>query len=1315
MCLRILFPFLIVLNCGANNGNDLDSYIFSKIDYQQGLSNSAVLSVFQDNSGLMWFGTYDGINCYDGKEMDVYRSDSITNLNNNVIYRIQQADSNYVWISTQSGISRFSPLSRKVIADYEFPKDFCIHSNSSGNTWVIGYDWMSYYNTRLNDFVKVERPPMVIDNLVTRAFVTDDGKLWIFPISSPGEMYQFSLDSYDQDTLTGQLHVLSSPFHTKPIEYIHYQNDVFCFVDADKDLYMYDISRRSKIYIRNIASLIQKYGDIKGVVPFYEDIIIAFWTNGLVRLRTSQKYEEEVVDQNIRIFDVYKDSKQGILWMGCDGQGAIMYAKKYSMATNIKLNALSPNLSRQVRSIMTDKYGGLWFGTKGDGLLHLPHYRTNPAASGAYVYFPGFKQEIASYRKKHKEFQVYRLQQSRYGDGFWVGTGATGLFYYSFKNATLRQVTDTLENRSKEIHVIHEANDSTLYLATSGSGLRKVVYAKHGNNIRIQSEKRFHFFYEQRELNVFFSMITEGDSVLWLGSREKGIIRFNKQTEEYRVISLKSLLHKAVDDVLCMYRFPDGKLYVGTTSGLVCLYFQEGRPFADYIGREQGLLNDMIHSILKDANDFLWLGTNKGLIKYNPVNRSSHAYYYTGGVQIGEFSDDAYYKCPYTGNLFFGGVDGLLYMNQEVTVAPEYNPDILLRKLIIGRNEVNLSDYLGKDGKGIQLKSSDVPFSLKYIVPDYLTGADVEYSYMLEGYDKEWAPFSSMTEATYAQVPVGDYVFKVRYKKDVFDTGYKTSSIPLSISPLWYQTTSAHILYILFAVLSVFYIAYLLRKYFRNEQMVKRMRDSEKKNALAEGGNNIKSRELMNAFTVIYQMCDQLRAENTSFEQRCKKIELIREIIMSLLFSSDAVTKEEIAKLSPVNFTIGGRLCLKELANEVLQLFKKRGNDISLVNIAISDNFSFEIYKNAIRCVFYYIYSFLFARQSVKEEITIGATVNEGKMCLTFVSESKAIKELYHILSSAIVVDKLGEADPAFEMEVLRYFVQSALEQMCGTVQYEDTPQAHSLTFLFSPVSSVRQTSATKQKILLLEDRDEMAWLITGLLSAEYEVCQVKTVQAAFDTIREAAPSVFLVDMLMYAEAESSFMEYVNRNRSLLSKTVFIPMLTWKASSAVQQELIKWSDSYIILPYDILFLNQVIYRTLYGKQEAKQIYVEGLGDFANQVICYTNEQADFMKKLLQVIERNLDKEDLGSTFIADQMAMSPRQFYRKFKEITGMPPTDLIKNYRMERAARLLLNKDLTIQEVISDVGIASRSYFYKEFTRKYGMTPKDYRELHKE
>ena len=627
-----------------------------------------------------------------------------------------------------------------------------------------------YYNTSYKRFVQIKNLKVPVEDMDKRAFVTDDGVLWIFT-QQTGELLQVSQDAFDCDTLSIHSTVSSTNFHAKPIEDVFYQNGVLCFIDSEHDLYVYDISRQSKIYIRNLSSLVQKNGTIAGIALFYEDIIIGFRTNGLVRLRTSQKYKEEVVDRNVRIYSIYRDPHQNVLWVASDGQGTIMYAKKYSIATNLMLNQLSSNLSRQVRSVMTDDSGGLWFGTKGDGLLHIPDYRENEEVSAVTVYSPEGKQNVVSYIRWNKEFPVYKLVQSRYMDGFWIGSGDPGLFYYSFEDKALHSV-ENLPAQPTEIHGIYEENDSVLYVVTAGSGFHKLILEKQAGTIRFKSQKSYHFFHGQREITMFYPMLPEGDSILWLGSREKGLVRFDKRTEEYKVISLKEMLHKSVDDVLSLYRTKEGLLYVGTTSGLVCLNSNGKQMKATYIGREQGLLNDMIHGVLEDENGLLWLGTNRGLIKYNPINGSSHAYFYSAGVQIGEFSDDAYYMCPYTQELFFGGIDGLLYLDKEVQAAPEFYPDILLRKLTVGHTQVvqGDGDYYTDDGKALQLKGTEVSFALSFVVPDFLSGEDIEYSYQLEGYDKDWTSFSSINEASYTGVPAGDYIFKVRYKRDVFDT-----------------------------------------------------------------------------------------------------------------------------------------------------------------------------------------------------------------------------------------------------------------------------------------------------------------------------------------------------------------------------------------------------------------------------------------------------------------------------------------------------------------------------------------------------------------
>ena len=134
MKIRLILSFVLLiysLVCQADGGKD--TYIFRKVDYQQGLSNSAVLCLFQDNRGLMWFGTYDGVNCYDGRNMEVFRSDfsAQKSLSNNVIHSIQQADNNCLWISTHLGINRLSLDSRQVVGYYDFTDDYYLHSNSS--------------------------------------------------------------------------------------------------------------------------------------------------------------------------------------------------------------------------------------------------------------------------------------------------------------------------------------------------------------------------------------------------------------------------------------------------------------------------------------------------------------------------------------------------------------------------------------------------------------------------------------------------------------------------------------------------------------------------------------------------------------------------------------------------------------------------------------------------------------------------------------------------------------------------------------------------------------------------------------------------------------------------------------------------------------------------------------------------------------------------------------------------------------------------------------------------------------------------------
>ena len=569
---RLVILLIILINAlTAIANNEKDTYFFSKVDYQQGLSNSAVLCLFQDNVGLMWFGTYDGLNCYDGKTMEVFRSDLYkkNTLSNNIIYSIQQADSNCLWIATHFGIDRFFLGSRKVVRHYEYPVGYEILSNSKGNTWLLMQNEVYYYNIRYKEFIKVNTPRMPVGDLKERSFVDDKGVLWILPENAK-QACSFSVSSYDQERKDA-VRANSFPLHSKPVKRTFYQNGILCFVDQDSDLYVYDVQRESKIYIRNIALLEERYGAMNHIIPFFDDIIVIFPTNGIFKLKASQKYAESLIEQTGRLFCSYKDKRQGILWFGGDGNGVFKYAQQNIIANNILLKSLSPQIQTPVRGILTDRQGGLWIGTKGDGLIYLPDYLQHSSYdTNGYVYSASGKQRLNDYTIRwNPELQVITMKESRYMDGFWIGTSDNALYYYLYKKDRLQALKPSGDYNLSYIHSIYEDNDSILWATTSGNGFYKITLDKTGEAPVIKDLRNYTFVYEDQPLKDFYALLPENDSLLWIGSTQKGLIRFNKYTEKYQIISLSDLLHKSVDAVLSLHRHSGGRLYVGTTAGLI--------------------------------------------------------------------------------------------------------------------------------------------------------------------------------------------------------------------------------------------------------------------------------------------------------------------------------------------------------------------------------------------------------------------------------------------------------------------------------------------------------------------------------------------------------------------------------------------------------------------------------------------------------------------------------------------------------------------------------------------------------------------------
>ena len=145
------------------------------------------------------------------------------------------------------------------------------------------------------------------------------------------------------------------------------------------------------------------------------------------------------------------------------------------------------------------------------------------------------------------------------------------------------------------------------------------------------------------------------------------------------------------------------------------------------------------------------------------------------------------------------------------------------------------------------------------------------------------------------------------------------------------------------------------------------------------------------------------------------------------------------------------------------------------------------------------------------------------------------------------------------------------------------------------------------------------------------------------------------------------------------------------------------------------YLEKMVYHLIRREENLKEYYSSALSTFTwKEGSCLHKEEQEFLEKMTEVIEKNLANPDLQVELLSKEMGYSSRQFYRKLKPLTDKSPADIIKEYRLSTAERLLVSSNFTIEELMDRTGFTNRSTFYKAFSQRYGMPPRQYCERQK-
>jgi len=879
-CLQPVFFVVINFSCLFSQQYDIN---FERISLEHGLSQSTVLSILQDDEGFMWIGTIDGLNKYDGYDFTIFRNDPAdpNSLSENWITSTYLDRNGFLWIGTLTGKLNKLDLKNYEGADNKFTS-FCLTCDSTkvpplkealtripfiysslnynsitsicedkdGNLWLGTFgSGIFKFDTATETMIANPVSLPGLCNYVMTICLTFSEKshiIWLgtyggglIKISKNEHIQFFQHDPLNARSLSenqimtiykdpsglekllwiGTLSEGLELFNTESEQFTHYKNDPFnrnslgghCVLSILKD-------RNGTLWagtLENGLNMIRFQGNIgtakekiqvshyynnpsnpnslgsNEVLSLYEDRSGIMWvgTNlggGLNKFdRRSKKFTHfkhdhsnpNSISENV-IFSLFEDS-DGYLWIGSFKKGLDKYDHHLNKFTHYRTDPNNPfSLSDNcIRAIYEDKYNTLWIGTFRGGLCKFDQqknrfkmYRHNPADSTSLSFD-----------------YVWSIFEDKYGD-FWVGTKGGGLNKFDrdtekFTRYQHNPINPVSLSDNRVILICEGPAEFSLWIATFGGGL---------NRFDLRTEKFIHYYNESGNPNSL------GDN------RVMSILKDPTDSTSY---------------------------WIGTYGGglnrlqLLELGDVEDRYIITRYTKQHGLPNNVVYGILDDEKGNLWPSTNKGISKFNTSTQKFTNYDITYGLQSYEFNACAYYKGPATGEMYFGGVNGLNSFCPEKAQINRTIPPIVLTSFKIFDEEIHTALSTGTE---IDLSYDDNFFSFEFSALDYTDQKKNQYAYKLEGLNENWVNCGSRRYVSYTNLDPGDYIFRVKGSNSDGIWNDEGTYIKIKIHPPYWKTWWFYTVTLVLIIGSaILFYNYQLRVNIKRSLEVERIRNSE--------------------------------------------------------------------------------------------------------------------------------------------------------------------------------------------------------------------------------------------------------------------------------------------------------------------------------------------------------------------------------------------------------------------------------------------------------------------------------------------------------
>ncbi len=1276
-------------------------------------------------------------------------------------YDAVQDDMRYIWIGTRNGLLRYDGYSE---VSYRYREgdttSLCNdHVNAllycpDAGKMVVGTDvGVSVYDFGKDSFFTVES----CGYSQVKSLLRDGNDLWIGTADGLLKM--------DADELFGNPSASAEKIHGLPSDYVACcrrigsdlwfgSYDWFYRMTPDGTIHKYKLPQMSYGHnnlVLDIASDIRNTGIIwlgteHGLVRynidggerdfFLENVPVKYFfrygseslwigtDNGLfIKDRTDsfRRFRHEAGNGNSLpdnvVWSMMSDSGGNVFL--CTDNGIVL-AETFSDRSFVSVDSVcGSNEGQDVSTMEMDSRGNLWLGGM-DGLVKVP------SGGGRGVWY---RSDSGALDKRLSHNKVRDLYDD--GKGLWIVSDG-GLDRLDGKTGRIRHFT-IMEQKGKYssnwMYALGEDSSGSMWIGTYG-GLLKIA----DKNALLSSSEPY---LADAVFNAVSSCPLSGNVVGDFAAAESFAASLSGGAVDY--IDLATDQTKFVrlpGDVSAYTLCPDGQnVLIGTYKGIYRLFpdatVEHIEGFAlpvESIDISEGKILAISDGSLyiHDREDGCWTFCPFGdkalfcALSAEKMNLSGK----NKGKTVFLGTNDGFFIMD-TDNISVSGTDfspeitSLFMDNERIEVGKEYDGNVILSE-----NIGNVS--------GIDLNYRQNSFTVAFSSFEF-SGRSSRYAYRLEGLDDNWQLTSGNT-ASFINVPAGDYKFEVYRVYPDNTTEPVSDSLSVHISPVWYATKAAFVIYILlFAGALLWVYAYLRMKHQLQIEHIEREEALNMVKMKTEFFANV-SHEFKTPLSIILGFATRMiSSEADSMKSRELKAMQKSAEKMHML----------INRMTDANGNNSGTLfipssvSLKDLAFEVFDSFQPAFEEKNISARFVSDdiNYIFMLDKVQMESVFQNLLSnavkftpeggsvlmsvsiadetsdMIYAEVKVEDS---GCGIKEDELPYIFNQYYKApSNQKYNVSGSGIGLNLTRQI---VEMHKGRISVKSEYGKgTCFTLRLS-TMKADSFVLdsgveeNYLSLHSLSKVWRHERKpiILLVEDNSDIRDFITASLGKDYVFRLAGEGAEALEILESDKIDLVITDITMPG------MDGLAMSRRIRDsvRTAFLPIIILTGKNDIQTQLksFEYADAFVTKPFDLKYLNSRIIQLLIKHEQyldkiRQQQLVTPESDKEDQ----ESPDAKFLREIVEIVNRHIDDPELSVSVLCDESHYGSKQIYRKVKELTGMGVVEFIRDIRLQKAAACLSQKHLTVSETMYMVGFTTASYFAKCFKAKYGVSPSDY------